>query len=111
MMCSREENDAIPSLLGQLAKYTFEAVLQPRETMGPGDLFPGSNIRGLLFEKPDIPEPTFTALGKKSSILLLIGITEAEMNHCIENGCREVLRRLKGRNEFPYTTLNRESVI
>lgn len=112
MMCAREEAPHIPEFIGALARYTFQAVLKPGDTMDIGSAQPaGSTVRGLLCAEPDIVRPTFTVFGRTCTMLLLLGITEAEMEGCLGSGSEMVLSLLKQRGEFPYTTLSRESVV
>lgn len=108
MMCFRSENDWAPSLLSRLAPYTFDAALNPGETMDIGPAVPeGSTIAALLF----ITYRQFKVADTNAGILLCIGITESELAKCRANGSNEVLAALKEAGVFPFTDPQRESVV
>lgn len=112
MMCSRAPAAFMPQFIGSLARYTFSAVLAPGHTMDIGSAQPpGSTIRGLLCATPAIEPATFSCFGRTCTILVLVGITQAEMESCLEFGSDGVLLKLKSRGEFPFTTMNRKSIV
>src|SRR5262249_40631048 len=100
MMCARDETDWMPPLLSRLAPYTFEAALNPGDTLDIAPALPaGSTIAALLctayrqFKVGDIA----------AGVLLCIGITAKELEFCRTNGHSEVLARLKANGVYPYT--------
>ena len=108
MMCARNENDWMPPLLSRLAPYTFEATLNTGDTLDIASAMPAvSTIAALLcstyrqFKVGDIA----------AGVLLCIGITDKELEHCHINGHSEVLARLKAGGVYPYTMSVRDSVV
>lgn len=108
MMCFRSANDWAPSLLSRLAPYTFDAALNPGETMDIGPAMPeNSTIAGLLF----VSYRQFQVNDTNAGILLCIGITESELAQCRASGSDAVLAALKEADVFPFTDLNRGAVL
>ena len=108
MMCSRQENDWMPSLLSRLAPYTFQVPLRPDETMDIAPAMPeGSTIAALLFVAYRQFEVNDTAAG----VLLCIGITAEELEECRADGPSAVLARLKENGVFPFTDTHRDSAL
>ena len=108
MMCAREENDWMPSLLSKLAPYTFEAALNPGDTMDIASAMPeGSTIAALLY----VPCRQFKVNDTDAGVLLCIGITEKELQHCRKNGHADVLVQLKAKAVYPYTDTERDPVV
>jgi len=48
--------------------------------------------------------------GNKYGLLLLIGITTYELNWAKTNGGKKLIEKLKEKEVYPFTDLNRESV-
>ncbi len=48
--------------------------------------------------------------GKKYGLMLLIGITKDELEYKIKNGGKELIKKLKENNVYPYTDLSRDSL-
>ncbi|GMU80464.1 MAG: hypothetical protein AMXMBFR47_03350 [Planctomycetota bacterium] len=112
MMCSRKPADFMPGVIGNLARYTFESVLKPGDTMDLGPEQPkGSTIRGLLCLEPEARDLPFRIFGRECTVLLLMGITKAEMESCMELGSEGVTLKLKRDGVFPFTTMDRRSVV
>jgi hypothetical protein len=110
MICTRNDCDWAPGLIGNLGRYTFDAKLNPGETMDIGPaLPPGSNISALWFTEPDPPCQTFEVLGIRSGILLCVGITSDELGVCRSKGPGQLSAQLKVAGVFPFTDLNRTS--
>ena len=108
MMCFRSGNDWAPSLLSRLAPYTFDAALNPGETMDIGPAMPeNSTIVALLF----VSYRQFKVSDTDAGILLCIGITDSELAHCRTNGQDAVLAALKENGVYPFTDTQRESAI
>ena len=108
MMCFRSANDWAPSLLSRLAPYTFDAALNPGETMDFGPAMPeNSSIAALLF----VSYRQFKVDDANAGILLCIGITDSELAHCRTNGSDAVLAALKENGVFPFTDTQRKSLV
>lgn len=108
MMSFGSGNDWAPSLLSRLAPYTFDAALNPGETMDIGPAMPkNSTIAGLLF----VSYRQFKVNETNAGLLLCIGITESELAQCQTNGPDAVLAALKENGVFPFTDTQRKSVV
>ena len=108
MICTRAPQDWAPNLISRLARYTFEAVLEPGETMDIAPAMPkGSTTAALLFTEPALPSNRFRVLGKHFRLLLCLGITGSELKRCLDGSTAEVLEGLKHQGVFPYTDLQR----
>ena len=108
MMCFRSSNDWAPTLLSRLAPYTFDAALNPGETMDIGPAMPeGSTIAGLLF----VSYRQFKFNDTSAGILLCIGITESELAQCKAGRSDAVLAALKDAHVFPFTDPERGAVL
>lgn len=108
MMCFREENDWAPSILSRLAPFTFQTALPPGEFMEITPNVPkGATIVGLVFaayRHLKLPNG-------KAGILSCIGITATELASCRKSGTALVLERLKRSGIYPFTEMNRQSVL
>jgi hypothetical protein len=92
-----------------IASYSFEAKLEPGETMEiPED--DGQN-KCIVFDeyKPDNKE--FLIGNQKHGLLLVIEVFRDEMEYAMENGSQELLKKLKAKGYYPYSDLDRRSVI
>ena len=65
-----------------------------------------SKIKALIFNK----YAEYKIGNKKYGILLLVGITNDELNWAKENGGDELIEKLKKENVYPITELNRKSI-
>ncbi len=108
MMCFRSANDWAPSLLSRLARYTFDAALNPGETMDIAPAMPeNSTIAGLLF----VSYRHFKVNDISAGILLCIGITESELAQCKAGRSDAVLAALKDAAVFPFTDPERGAAV
>ncbi len=97
-----------PNAISKLAYYTLEAILQPGETMDVGEVAPEqSSIDAFMF----FDYGRFQILNQDCGVLLCMGITKEEKEACFEGREDAVIRALKEKNIFPYTDIQRESVI
>ena len=79
----RDETDWMPSLLSQLAPYTFEAALNPGDTLEIAPAMPaGSTIVALLC----LAYRQFNVGAVDAGVLLCIGITAKRAGDCRTNG-------------------------
>jgi hypothetical protein len=111
MICTKEPSHQAPRLISQLASYTCEAVLEPGDTMDIPSYFKDSSIRGLYFTLLGNGKTHFELLGEKYGLLLCIGITDDELEYKLEHGSEMFLNLLKEHGVFPYTNLQRASVL
>lgn len=107
MICHRTPCDWGPRIIRLLAHYTLDTPLNPGDTMDIGPATPeGSTIGALLF----LEYAKFRVLGRAAGLLLCIGITQDELDVKLEQDSSVVEQRLKERDVYPYTDLNRQSV-
>lgn len=107
MICHRTPSDWGPRVIRLLAHYTLDTPLNPGDTMDIGEATPeGSTIVALLF----LEYARFRVLGRDAGLLLCIGITQEELDVKLEKDSSVVEQRLKERDVYPYTDLNRQSV-
>lgn len=112
MVCIRSREDWAPNLISRLAPYTFEAVLEPSETMDIASALPaGSTIAALLFTEPPLAKNEFHVLGHRCGLLLCLGITASELQASFAGKGASLLEALKRERVFPYTDLRRHSVM
>ncbi|MCX5658924.1 MAG: suppressor of fused domain protein [Planctomycetota bacterium] len=111
MICVRSDNQAAINLISRLAQYTFDAVLEPGDTIDIRTAMGDSTLRALLFTHPSDAPATFTMEGRKCGLLLCVGITEAEVAFRHANGADALIERLRTAHVFPYTVPNRKSVV
>ena len=112
MLCTREPSRWAPNLISRLARYTYESVLEPGHTMDIGPALPeGSSASALLFAHPALTERSFTVTGIRSGILLCMTILPDELEYCFKYKSNALLRMLKQNGVFPFSDLNRPSVV
>ena len=108
MICHRDDEEWGENIIGQLAHYTLEAVLNPGETMDIGPATPdGSTIAALLF----CDYGRFTVRDRDAGLLLCLGITESELGACRDGNRERVELALRAADVFPFTDLYRASVL
>jgi hypothetical protein len=111
MICTREKVDWAPNLISKLALYTFEAVLEPGETMDIGPALPdGSSASALLFVEPDLRNNQFYVDGTQCGLLLCLAIMPDELELKMKSGSEPLIKSLKEKGVFPFSELNRDSV-
>jgi hypothetical protein len=104
----RVDDEWGPHIISQLAHYTFQAVLNPGETMEIGPATPeGSTIAAFLF----CDYGRFQVRGRKAGLLLCIGLTATELAACLDGRRAEVESALKNAGVYPCTDLFRDSVL
>jgi hypothetical protein len=108
MICQGDDSQEwAPHLISQLAAYTLEVPLQPWDTMTISPAIPdGSNIVDALF----VPFAEFEVRSTKCGLLLVLGLTQPELDYCAVD-CDPVIDKLKEAGEYPFTTLDRQSVM
>lgn len=111
MMCSRKADRAMPGVLSGLAGYTLEHKINPGDTIDLGEDQPkGVTLRALLATEFDPPRGRFKLMGKRCGLILLIGITAAELVAYRSGKRRQVTEALK-QFVWPYTDPKRKPVI
>src|SRR4051812_42772033 len=104
----RDDNDWGPNVISKLARYTCDALVQPGQTMEIGSAVPpGSTIAGFFFD--DYKRIKYG--GENAGLLLCIGLTADELAACMAGKRQTVYAALVTQNIFPYTDLNRPSVL
>lgn len=108
MICQRDSVEWGARIISQLAYYTLQAELNPGETIGIESATPeGSSIKAfLLFDYA-----RFDVRGRKAGLLLCLGITEEELDACRRGRTAEIEAALRSAGVFPFTELNRNSVL
>jgi hypothetical protein len=108
MVCHRDDEPWGANIISRLAYYTLEARLNPGETMDIASAVPDdSTIAALLF----FNYATFNVRGRKAGLLLCVGITEDELKACRAGKREKVEKGLKAAKVYPFTDLNRDSVL
>jgi hypothetical protein len=109
MICHRSETDWGADLISNLAYYTLDVSINSGEIMDLGGRFlsDDSKIVAVVFEKYS----DFKIDGKKYGLLLIIGITKEELQYAESNGGASLIKKLKENKIYPYTDLNRNSVL
>ncbi|MFO1093051.1 MAG: suppressor of fused domain protein [Planctomycetaceae bacterium] len=110
MLClpSLDHWPGAPTLLSNLARYTRDARLNPFATMDIGPALPkGATISAFAF----ITYAKFTVKDCPASLLLCLGITQAELDAWRSKKVEDLVGLLKLEGVFPFTDLSRASVI
>jgi len=108
IICSRENDEWGQNIIGQLAHYTLEFVLNPGETMDIGSATPdGSTIAALLF----CDYGRFRVRDRDAGLLLCLGLTSDELSQCRAGNRTHVESALKDAGVYPFTDLFRETVL
>jgi hypothetical protein len=97
-------------ILNGIARYSYEAVLNPGETCE----FPAEEDAEPACLVLDNYAPlgnAFEINGKKHCLLLVIEITRSEMEYAMEHGSEALLNKLKAKGHYPYSDLDREPVV
>lgn len=98
----------IKSILNRIAPYSTQATLNPTDTLEfPADM---KNVGGrciILDAYPACPDDPPAEFG----LLALIEVFRSEMEYARENGGGQLIRRLKAKGRYPYSDLDRESVV
>lgn len=107
-ICSRDEDDWGPNIIGQLAHYTLETTLEPGQTMDIGPATPDdSSIAAFLF----YDYGQFTVRDQEAGIILCVGITADELHMCRNGDRPQVESLLESNGVFPFTDLYHKSVV
>jgi hypothetical protein len=110
MLCLRNEDDwpQAPGILSNFARYTTEARLGRYDTMDFGPAFPeGATLSAMYF----VPYANLTVRGLRASLLLCLGITDAELRAAQDGQVDDLVGLLKKEGVFPFTDPFRKSVV
>jgi hypothetical protein len=110
MICVREPAaaDWAPNLVGTLARHTTEAVLSSGETMDIAPALPQpASVTQLLF----LNYADINIQGKNAGVLLCLGINADEVEYIKTHGLEPLVKSLEQADVYPFTDLNRPSVI
>jgi hypothetical protein len=100
----------ICGILTGIGFYSFEAKLEPLETCEMPRSEGETNLC-LIFDeyKPDGKE--FRIGNRKHGLLLIMEVHRNEMEFAMNNGTGKLIEKLKEKGYYPYSDLDRESVI
>ena len=111
VMCTRRRDERAPQLLSRLSHYTLETPINPNDTVDMGEDQPrGVTLRALLALEYDPPRGRFKLMRRKCGLLLLVGITAAELVAFRSRRRKELLAKLRAA-VLPYTDPKRKSVL
>ena len=100
----------ICGILTGIGFYSFDAKLNPLDTCEMPQKEGEPNLC-LIFDeyKPDRKE--FKIGDRKHGLLLIMEVHREEMEFAMENGTSKLIEKLKAKGYYPYSDLDRESVI
>ena len=92
-----------------IGNYSFQAILNPNETCEiPED---DSENRCLIFDNYQPENKEFKIGEKRHHLLLCLEIFRSEMEFARANGSAQLFNLLKEKEYYPYSDLDRESVV
>ena len=100
----------IRNVFTTLAHYTYEAVLNPLETVEV-PLGKGQPHACLVLDEFKKEDQEFLIGKGKHGLLLAIEIYNSEMKYAIKHGAEKLLDKLKEKGHYPYSDLNRDPVV
>lgn len=93
-----------------VGSYSFESKLEPYETCElPQD--EGESNLCLIFDEYKPSDKEFKVGNKKHGLLLIIEIFKDEMDYAMTNGSAKLIQKLKEKGYYPYSDLNRSSIL
>jgi hypothetical protein len=96
-------------ILTTIANYSFQAVLNPNETIEVPNGTKENNCLLLVLYKPENKE--FKIGEREHHLLLCLEVFRSEMEYARKNGSEKLLDILKEKEIYPYSDLDREPVI
>lgn len=107
-VCHRVDEPWGADVISKLSYYTLDAKIEPGQTMDLGPAVPdGSSISAFLFDA----FAHFSFRATNAGVLLCIGITPDELAACRRGQVERVRRALRSKRVYPFTDLNRRSVL
>jgi len=108
MICHRKDDSWGPNVISRLASYTQEAYIHVGDSMDIGSATPaGSTIEAFLFDNYG----SFELFGETFQLRLCLGITKDELEFKLNAGAERLLTALKASGVYPFTDLQRSSVL
>lgn len=104
-----KEHENISAILNRIARYSAGSVLNPSETCEFPRNMEKVGGKSLIFDsyEPEGVEPNDMNFG----MMLIMEIFRDEMEFAIKNGGATLLTKLKEKGVYPYSDLNRPSVL
>lgn len=104
-----KEHSNINAILNCIAAYSSQAELNPNETCEFPEGMETVGGKCLIFDRYETEntEPN----DEKFGVMLIIEVFRDEMNFAMENGGEALLTKLKEKGIYPYSNLNRDSVL
>jgi hypothetical protein len=97
-------------IMTSIGNYSFQAKLEPGETVEvPAD--EGQPNFCILLDEYNPDGSGLTIGGSKHGLLLLVEVFRDEMEYAMKNGSRQLIQKLKSMGYYPYSDLDRQSVI
>jgi len=98
------------SFLTQIGRYSFETVLNPKDTI---EVPSGQNEENtcLIFDVYEPDGKKFNIGNKEHHLLLCMQIFRSEMEYARQNGADELFKLLKENGAYPYSDMDREPVV
>ena len=107
MIAHKEDSKWGSNLISNLSYYTLDASINSGETMDIGTYALLENtVKAIIFDKYD----TFRIGTMEYGLMLIIGITEDELEWAKRNRGVKLLEKLKEENIYPFTDLKRRSI-
>ena len=100
----------ICGILTGIGSYSFEAKLEPLETCEMPRNEEEVNLC-LIFDEYKLDGKEFRVGNRKHGLLLIIEVHRNEMEFAMNNGTGKLIEKLKEKGYYPYSDLDRESVI
>jgi hypothetical protein len=100
----------ICGILTTIGSYSFQAKLEPLET---GELPQSEGVANicLVFDEYNPNGKVFEIGNRKHGLLLVMEVHRDEMEYAMANGTDKLIEKLKEKGYYPYSDLDRKSVI
>ena len=107
MIAHKAETEWGSGLISSLSYYTLDSSINSGETMSIGNYaLPENTVKAIIFDK----YATFRIGLKKYGLMLIMGITEDELEWKKQNSGTKLIEKLKEKNIYPFTDLKRRSI-
>jgi len=101
----------INSILNLIARYSEQATLNPNETCEFPKEMDDVGGKCLIFDKYEPSGQSLKIPSKKCGLMVVIEVHRKEMEFAMEQGGARLLNRLKENGYYPYSDLDRPSVV
>jgi hypothetical protein len=103
-----KSHNMINRVLNSLARYSFEAQLNPKETMEfPSDFGNGIGDICLIFDSYKKEDRGLMIQNKEFGLMVAIVVHRSEMEFAQQNGTGKLIELLKDNRIYPYSNLSR----